>query len=235
MPPQIYMYSIIREDMLRKHKFYCEHIKQRVFSQFLDIEAEADQFAEDEFDRIAESYSYYEDDLSGAAELAQERGYEHYDLLSDLKKTSYLSALAGLYHQWEKSLRKFLQRELNHDFNNAEVEKYIWNKDIGKVFDLLKDYGWDVYSCPFYPAIKICGLIVNVYKHGNGRSFDELKANHPEYLKDGIIDDPTLTALASRFLDHEHLAINEQQFDEFSNALLQFWIDFPERLFLIKR
>jgi len=48
------------------------------------------------------------DALAVIAEEATDRAEYLYELLSDLQKQTFLGALAGLYHQWDKDLRHFV-------------------------------------------------------------------------------------------------------------------------------
>jgi hypothetical protein len=45
-------------------------------------------------------------------------------------------------------------------------------------------FGWDVQALPFYPKLDALQLIVNVYKHGNGRSLTKLRNDYSQYLRD---------------------------------------------------
>ncbi len=223
---QLYLSSGLRQLILGKHDFYVEQIKDRVLSQFRDLGGETDRFADAEYHRLGSLPGDGNVALDEIAEQAQDRAQGFYSLLSDLRKQMLLGALAGLYHQWDKELRDFVEHELRHDIGHAQAEQ-IWKANSGKVFDLLAKFGWNCRSCPTVPKVEACGLIVNVYKHGKGRSLDELARRFPEYLDDGF----TTPLLASGFVDHEWLSISEEQFEEIANALRSFWEAFPERLY----
>lgn len=61
------------------------------------------------------------------------------------------------------------------------------------------------------------------------KSLDDLVAQHPEFLLDGL---PGFS-LASHpsYLDHERPSVSEEQFDRIAAAVEPFWRAFPERLF----
>ena len=72
--------------------------------------------------------------------------------------------------------------------------------------------------------------MVNVYKHGKGRSLNQLADRYPEFL-----DLPTvLPMLGNRgdYLDHEWLRLSETQFDRIAGSLRAFWNGFPERAYV---
>jgi hypothetical protein len=95
------MYYRIREHILERHNFYVEQVQARILSQFPDIEGEAEEYANSEYGRLAAAPAREDIDLSDLAEYAHERAIEHYGLLSDLKKQTLLSSIAGMYHQWD--------------------------------------------------------------------------------------------------------------------------------------
>lgn len=229
MDLQLYMWNGLRQLILGKHDFYVEQIKMRVLGQVRDVGAEADKFANAEHDRLGSLPSDESTGMDEIAEEAMDRARAFYSLLIDLRKQMLLGALAGLYHQWDKELRDFIERELLQDLSSADVQKAkIWSRSVDSVFDMLARFGWKCRSCAFIPKIEACGLIVNVYKHGKGRSLDDLSNRFPKYLDDGFTAPP----MASDFVDHEWLSISEEQFEEIAGALRSFWEAFPERLYL---
>lgn len=225
---QLYMFSGMRRLLLDRHNFYVEQVSARVLSQFPDIEAEANAFGDKEFDRLMRAPAREDIDAGALAEFAEEQAQQHYMLLRDLKEQMFLGALAGMYHQWEKDMRDFIERELAHDIKNPE--KYAWSK--GSISEILKAFGWDTDTEPFFKKIDACRIIVNVYKHGKGPSLTTLAQLHPEYLRDPLASLGRKPAFLADMLDYEWLTVSPQQFDELANAFRRFWNEFPERLFL---
>jgi len=217
------MYSAVRSHFIERHDFYVEQVKKRLFLQFLDIEKEAETRANEAFNSMGRYASEY-DDPADYAEAAHEAGVDHYLMLSDLHNQVILGALAGMYHQWDKELRQFLARELRHTCP-PETEKSIWKENIAEIFDLLKDFGWDCRNASFFPALDASRLIVNVYKHGNGKALEDLSKRYPEYL---FGYDTGQNSLPYR-LDHELLTISEDQFEQLADNVRLFWQEFPER------
>jgi hypothetical protein len=218
-----------RRLILEKHDFYVEQVKKRVLTQLQDIEGEADRFSEVEYKRLGSLPGDGNSEMDEIAETALDRGHAFYSMLSDLRKRMLLGALAGLYHQWDKELRDFVEHELRHDIDFGTAARYAWDPNVGTVFDALGDFGWNCRSSGFFSKIDACRLIVNVYKHGKGRSLGELAERFPEYLDDSFAEG-AVRRLPTDFLDHEWLAISESQFDEIASAFRAFWVEFPERL-----
>lgn len=226
------MWSGTRDMIIGRHEFYVQQVKQRVLSQFQDIEGEANRHAESEYQRLGSMPGSEHSDMSQIAEVAGDRAQERYGLLADLKKQQLLGALAGMYHQWDKDLRDFLEREFQTYYQSSDVEKVVWKSNVSNLLGLLCDQGWDCRGAGFFPLIDACRLVVNVYKHGKGASLKDLDARYPEYLNrplSGLLAEETLFA---HMTDHEWLEVSEEQFDVFADAFRSFWKEFPERLSL---
>ena len=232
MEPQIYMSSGVRQLFLARHDFYMEQVKLRVLRNFDQMEKDADRVADEIFDRLGSEYSE-DGDMAAAAENAHEHGLEFYMLLSNMKTQTSLGAMASLYHQWDKDFRDFMEHELSHAYDRDQVTKYVWQSDINKLFDTVEEFGWPIRQAQWFKLLNACRLIVNVYKHGKGRSFDELARDYPRYLKGPLDDIAEASFLTTP--DHEDLSITGEEFDQIACAMRQFWIDFPERSFLISK
>jgi hypothetical protein len=218
-----------RHHLIKRHEFFVRQMRERILAQFSNIEAEAEKYAEEEYERLGSSPASEYDfrDMADKAETANENAIEFYSLLDDLRKQAALSAIAGMYHQWEKDLRKFLELEMRHFFKAGEVVKHVWVKDVGNLFAILKEFGWDCTALAFFPKIDACRLVVNVYKHGKGRSLNELNEKYPEYLSNPI----RAFKFFDGHLDHEWLEVSDTQVSEFAAALREFWTAFPELLY----
>lgn len=223
------MWSGSRAWLLERHDFYVDQVKARVLSQFSDLEGEADRHADREYERLNASLPE-EVDVADVSQMAYDRAQVFYELLYGLDQQMRLSALAGLYHQWDKDLRDFIEGELSHDFERVAVIKSVWQPPIVEIFDLLKQFGWDCTKEPFYPLLDACRLVVNVFKHGKGNSLKELAEKYPQFLADELSTMKSETR--ADWLDHEWLRLSVEQFDDIAAALRAFWVAIPERQFL---
>ncbi len=97
-----------------------------------------------------------------------------------------------------------------HDVHTDKVVKLAWRDPITDVFDLLTEFGWEVRTRPFFPLIDACRLIVNVQKHGKGRSLEELNHDYPRYLRDPL--GRGLPTIIPDYLDHTLLTVSEERF-----------------------
>lgn len=229
MQLQLYMWEGARRMFLDQHLFYVEQLKTRLLSQFDDLEGQANRFGEEAYERFGRAPGHGDVDMVDLAEAAHDEAVSHYLALVELRNQVLLGGLAGMYHQWDKQLRKFIEDEMRHYVGAEWTEQHVWKPAGEKVLDILGEFGWPVKSQPFHPMLDALRLVVNVYKHGKGGSLNDLAAKYPAYVVDPI--------KAAGFgawrtaLDHEWLTVIDEQFDEFADAISQFWAEMPERLY----
>ena len=218
------MWGSFRQHLIAEHRFYVDQAKHRVL--FVLSDADLDQ-AQSEFadEYLKKSGKCFDPDSDPADyyEAAYHHAIDSTLMLTELRLHTLLSVTAGMYHLWEKRLRAWVQKELNHNFGGEKLSEQIWKVDMSRVIELLGACGWT--SLPLaYEKIRQCALIVNVFKHGNGRSLKELKAKYPEFLDDsGLIQ--------TQFPDAwESLSITDNHLDDFADAIEEFWQAVPENL-----
>lgn len=226
---QLYMWSGTRGILLERHRFHVEQVRLQQFAQFRDIDGEADRYADATYERIGALPSHGEHDVADISEAAWDEAIGFHGQLTDLRKQIILNAIAGMFHQWDKDLRGFIDRELARDIGRGDIMKHVWKSTGADIVQLLEEFGWPVRQAPFYPSLEALGLIVNVYKHGKGPSLKTLHERYPRYLRGGSTDRLWLFD----YIDHDWLTVEESDFEEFAAAIETFWSDMPERLYHI--
>jgi hypothetical protein len=219
-----------RQSLIDGHLFYVDQARKRLISQFDDLESEADKAAEEWLERSKHRFDPDRHDPSSFYEAANEVGIEFYGLLSDMRDQTRLSVVAGMFHEWDKQLRNWLVQEIRHWHQGGNTTLKVWSVDFGDIADLLECLGWKIRSTRYFPVLDACRLVVNVYKHGDGKSLVDLRQNYPEYL-----DDPFQSAggvlSGVEYCDHTHLKVSNEQFQAFSDAIIAFWQGVPESVF----
>jgi hypothetical protein len=223
------MWEPYRRSLIAGHLFYVEQAKKRLLSQFEDIEAEAEKTAEDWLKRNEHRFDPDRHDSSDFYEAANEVGIEFYGLLSDMREQTRLSVVAGMFHEWDKKVRDWLVREIQHWHHGNDVVRVVWEADFKQLADLFESIGWPVRSTDYFRSLDACRLVVNVYKHGEGTSLDDLKKRFPEYLDDPFHDQGGVFS-DLRYRDHTHLKVSVEQFQAFSDAIVAFWKAVPGRI-----
>ena len=123
------MCSWTRESIVKDHTFYVEQAKKRLLSQFDHIESEAEKAAEEWLER---SGSYFDPDRHDPAdfyEKANEVGIEFYSLLSEMRDQTWFGVVAGMFHQWDKALRGWMVREIEHWHRGENFPRKVWSSD----------------------------------------------------------------------------------------------------------
>jgi hypothetical protein len=224
------MWGPFRQWLIKAHLFYVEEARKRLLTQFNNIEADADRAAEDWLERSGRHFDPDRHDPDAFYEAATDVGNEFYELLSNMREQTRLSVVAGMFHEWDKQFRDWLVREIQHWHHGDSAKLKIWSADYGQIADLLESLGWNIRSTEFFATLDACRLVVNVYKHGEGKSLDELRSRFPEHLDDpfsgagGALSD-------TKYRDHTSLKVSDDQFQAFSDAIVAFWRAVPENIF----
>lgn len=219
-----HMWSRFREKLIAEHEFYMEQAQKRLLSQFENLEEEAHKYADEWLDRVSHHFDPDMHDPSGFYEQASEEGIEFYQMLSDMHNRTRLSVAAGMFHEWEKQLRSWIIKEINHWHRGDNLKKSLYKANILQLIELLEAFGCTLKSKNYFNSLDRCRLVVNVYKHGDGESLEDIKKLYPEFVGAVENDDASFTSYA----DYSDLIIEDSHIAEFSSAITEFWKDVPE-------
>lgn len=221
------MWEPMRQAWMAEHRFYIEQARKRLLTQFDRMEEEADKAAREHLDQISEFFDPDRHDEAEFYESANDKGIEFYQLLSEMQERTQFGVIGGMYHEWDKKLREWLSSELRGWHRGKNVVKAIWMADISSVFDLLHVFGFDPRVVAGYERLDAMRLVVNVFKHGDGTSLDELKEKYPEFVPDPLGD---AGEYRSCFLDHTNMKVTDEHIGQFSEAILSFWEAVPKEM-----
>ena len=223
------MWEPYRQSLIAGHQFYVNQARQRLLSQFDDIETEADRASDEWLDKNSRHFNPEWQDEGDFYESAVDAGIEFYQLLSEMRNRTCLSVVAGMYHEWDKRLRQWMVDQMRGWCSGKKFEMAAWRSTLTDIADLIEPLGWDFRTAAYYSQLDACRLVVNVYKHGNGNSLALLNRKYPEYLHD-----PVANLLGESYFDtlnHDHLAVSDDQLQAFSAAIEAFWRDIPADLY----
>lgn len=216
-----------RRRILAGMEFYLEQAKKRLLASFdpAIMEDDARSYAERHFHASGRHFDPEQHDIADFADAAWEAAADFHIRLIDMRRETMLSVVAGMYHTWEKQLREWLVGEFAHSFDMTRLRKQLWDKKTEQLFELLSGIGLMIKEQSFYPLIDECRLVVNVYKHAEGSSFDELKSRQSRYfgasVRDGILSPHTA---------HSHLEVSIGDTEMFHNAIADFWKFIPDNI-----
>ncbi len=202
----------------------------KLFPTFINIQEEAEEHSENLFDSICQSVGGENSDPSDAAEYAMDEGVEYYQALSLAKYGFTAFSISLLYHFWEQQIKYYLFNELRKNryrIDFKDFSKIIYN--INNIKNLLLEHDVDIEKFDSWDKLNELRLLNNAVKHGSTDNFLRLKNKNSTLFHSWIIeDDETITRLDSCILE-EILDISEANFKEYSDVLMQFWEEFPER------
>lgn len=214
-----------RKVVVEQHDFFIKEAKSRLLSQFSDIETEADVKANETLERLASKFDPDKHDESDFYEIAHDNAISHWMALDQLRESVGLAVAAGMFHQFEKTLRDKIVRELNHCLEPAFVRETVWSSDYPTLMELLQWLGIDIKEQSFTKEIDVLRLVINVYKHGDGASHKKLSKQHPEFY--GGSDFFTKLNIDP---DFDTLKLSIADIDRFAAAINEFWRALPARL-----
>lgn len=218
--------------LLKKNEFVLiTQSIQRILNQFDNIESETDTFRISYVDQALENvplqaeYLEYAEASLDIYENSINKAFKFYELLSDMKKDVYLNTLALIFHHWDKTFRNWLLKELRYYNLGKSFKDDLWASSLLQLIDFCELFGWQIKTTAYFKKILILQKIVNVYKHGNGRSLNQLKKENPQYLDQNFKED-----FDSPYIDYRHLKVDLEQIKDFSSAISYFWKDIPSQL-----
>lgn len=218
-----------RRQVIESHIFYIGQAKKRILSQFDNIEVEANEALDKWVEDRQRFFDPEEHDYTDFMTKANDEAINYFDLLSDMHNQTRLSIVASIFHEWEKQLRSFLTKEANLPHTNDNVRSKIWKANFDQIVELLECLGWKLKEMSFYISLDRCRRVVNVFKHGDGDTFKELKENYSEFF-DYSPDCGYVGVDYSQYAAYSHLRVTDDHLNEFSGAIVKFWQDIPDNL-----
>lgn len=226
MTTLFYMWKPFRESLIKSHLFYVEQSKKRLLSQFDNLNLEAEHYAEEWLNERSHLFDPDRHDPSDFEERAYDESIGFYQMLSDMRNRTLLSTVAGIFHEWDKQLRDWLVKEVNHWHSGDSPKKAIWKANFEEIIDLVDMAIVETKTQGYYQSLDKCRLLVNAYKHGEGDSFQKLRSNYPEFFSSLAVGN-----LVVDFSSYEDIEVTEKHIDEFSNAIVEFWQSIPKYVY----
>jgi len=215
----------VRHTLIAGHRFYVHQAKERLLSTFGNISAEADAAADAHWEASGRNFHPDIHDEADQAEDAQNHGIMFYELLSDMHERTRLSIVAGMFHHWDKSWRRFLVEQLRFPglVLGVHTRRAMWTMDSSQLEHLLEALGLKISTFPGYARLDAMRLVVNVFKHGEGKSMDDLRLAYPEFV-------PVVDGWVRAFPDDTSMRVTDTHLDEFAEAIESFWLNVPREL-----
>lgn len=208
---------------------FCDVINNRLLPTFLDINKEADEVAQAEYERLgslpADEYTVW--DMGDIAEQAMEAGLSHYQILEEVRQSILNLAAAALYHMFEQQMLFFYRRQVLHPSEENSIPK-LKMRELKK---RLLDVGIDIESLESWSKVNELRLLANSVKHAEGASSEQLKKLRPDLFVDPSLQDKNLSWLASATRVYLPLAgkdiyVASDDLENYRSGVVLFWEEF---------
>jgi hypothetical protein len=207
---------------------YSSGFADRVLPGFQDIEAEADGACEAYFEsRMNQAASEDGEDVGAVADEAEEYGHRVYADLEFVRQQVTGLAIAGLYHLWERLVKKFIETSflvVKPPVTREKVQGANFKDVVGRLRD---HFGWDIKAEVFFADLDQLHLVANVVKHSNGKSCKVLLAKAPELFRDISHLVEANDPWASELPRADDLRLEREHFVKFTRSVVQFIKCFP--------
>ena len=235
---QLYLYEGIRETNIKSLNSMREIYFDRIAPGFSNIKEETEKYQQDYWKEYLsslnpeEASNIQEDDF---AEAIYEIGSERYQMLSLMRYRTLALWISMLSQVWEQQNIVFLWDELSFEGLKISTKKgkQIKNLGITEIIALYKSFGVNLSNLPMWGRIEEMRHLVNVLKHAEGNSAAKLRKIRPDFFDSHGWGDAL--ELFRTSLNEEVLKIEDQDFIDYHEALIQFWEILPERMYCVSK
>jgi len=186
---------------------------ERLATAFSTIEQEADEIEAEYENKMMDSPSEDEEDSGDYVREATDAWLRAYLPLDLAKQEHFNLAAVGLYHLWERPVRELFLWTVGKRL--PKTVNILEHLNFNELASLLKEFGFDFESRPYFGEIEDLGLLSHVHKHGSGPSLKLLLKRRPNLFEEDIIGSPR----------PDHLVVSLDQLRDFAKALTDFWDD----------
>lgn len=170
-------------------------------------------------------------DPSDISDIYQERLSDAAEILWHAVAIHKFQFLVLLCQTWENEFISFVTKEYKQSYKLDRVLTY------AEAMDGIVLKGVDRSEIRGLDKIRELRLLVNVIKHGDGKSADKLRKRRPDFFQydknePNNRQNDRLVVWDSVLLDAEALNVDEDEFYSYFEAINEFWKAMPIRVFL---
>ena len=198
-------------------RYFAAALSQRLLPPFSNLEAEAEQFAENEYARLGTVPSLQESDAADVADLANDNAVTWYISMAAVRQSVINLHAVGLRHLFEQQVFDLV---LHVPLRAAATA------DIIKDLQALRDNGIHANEFESWQTLEELRLVCNVVKHAEGGAATRLRAIRPDlFVNPSVANLPFLTRPGSVFqpLAGEDIYVREADIERYADAVKSFW------------
>ena len=201
---------------------FSDCLKKRVLPSFDKLEQEADQVANETWNRLG-SHATENTDPADLADSAFQKGLEFYQTMTEMIQGIRNLFAVGLYHLFEQQVLYFHRSELL-DFGEENDPKLFKTKE---AFERLAAHGIAIDQFRSWDKVRELQTLANAIKHADGPSCEALKELRPDLFCHPDARDlgPTYLPGVKVFqpLGGEAIYVTDEAFDGYVAAAKEFW------------
>jgi hypothetical protein len=206
-------------------------LSERPLPAFANIEAEAHQKTNEEFERLGSLSARDDIDVAALAEKAVETGLAHYQTMSGLRQGLQNMFAAALYQLYEQQVMLFHRKEVLD--LREENDACLFNHQVFR--DRLLQHGIALRSLPCWPLIDELRMVANTVKHAEGISATNLHSLRPHlFVAPSVAGFAFLgskpVARVFQPLMGEDLYVSLDDIRRYANAVEQFWSELADAM-----
>jgi hypothetical protein len=239
----LYMAHRVYQSTAPYVKAYGQCVLEDIVPAFANLSERANAISDAEFMRLGKQPAGEDcdGDMSGAADVAREKGQAFYDTMVAIRQSSLNLYAAGLFHLLEQQLA-VLCRDGAFDVPPPSDTK------LSKVADWFSsNFNLDLSKLSTWTKIEQLRLLANSVKHGEGDSVAKLRKTRPDIFQDPQIRElfPDIPFLCAAQVVNLPMAggdifVTTQVFAEFSQAanafvaeIAEYFDEHKEKLYLV--
>ncbi len=226
MNAQLYFHRSLRDYYKSSIKSFKQIFNDKLFINFANIEAEAEKFTNEYYDKSGSIPGDGSIDMADIAEISLKNGIIFYSELSLVKYEFTAISISSIYHLWEQQTRKFLFDELSHDHNISFTE--FCSRGMHDFKEYFTFHNVNIELLHSWELLDELRLLSNVIKHGDGDSAKKLFKRNKNLLKQGEFKIGPKLTLDTTLLE-ETLNLNQDLFNKYADNIVDFWDELPER------
>jgi len=218
----------IRRVFCREVQLLHETLQARIIPNFINIDQEAEEISQKEYERIGSMVGGENYDMGAATEQAQEMGMMHYDQMRGIQQ-GLLNLFAVAYrHMFDQQILTFHRRQVLHPSEEDDIDLI----SIKEFVKRLKNIPIDVTTFSSWSRLEELDLVSNVIKHAEGRSAALLRNIRPDLFLPITSFNFNVKFVGRVFkpLMGEDIYINVIDLDNYKNSICSFWEELADKI-----
>lgn len=228
-----WLYDSQRKHFINEISDFRDLCVEKVIPLFENPNKQADEYEKELWSEVYESPPCGIDgEMVDPSELyadVQAQAFRRYQLLRIMSYRTIAMWLSCAYQMWEQQCKTFVIQECKNNrirYTEKDVRNDKWPSA------MFKRHGIDFESFHCWDKLHELDLLVNTFKHSEGRSEKELQQKRPEiFIKaNQYLGNQALLNVYHTSLLETTIYLTQQDFFDYCNAIVEFWNELPNQM-----